>query len=621
MFTLFLSLLSTVSAFGTPSHVQIYERDLHLLPPDRALLYARAPGPSVDPGSVVNNAVNSQIKNDVQAVIQAFDISDIPQEVLDLVQNALNTPLSQYLSNTPTDQQLNNLANQVDNKLADIQDAVIQGLTEGEDFQSLRNCIKDVVSAGGTASGQQCLLDNGADVDDLKEAFKQTVSQYNFVLPIQTMNDMIARIDSYLASSSLIEPAKQMIKNIESALQSVVATTAGDYTEAINDAADCFFAALSAPVYSQADVYDCEVRTQNANGTYEVGSTLTHVENMYRAVVNQYIGYLQPNIVQDIQAIGQELLPQGEPGSPALSMADSINQAILSVVASTSGSQVSIAYQLLDCLNIVYTADPSNLNDAQSASQKCSVGSGISLSQKYITDGYIQQFYGVLPAKLTLLLQDFEIPEGADPAQVEAQLQSLFQQSGAGPEYVTCYEKFEDCTLDAIKAVEAGETAQTCSKGDACVDVPFSTPVESIGTDGTNPYADAASGIGADSTSKVADLADTDTNESTSRVSFADGAATVVGVTSIKSMDTPITKTMGRRRREGRKKLLHPTGKRHGKVHRHTNARIVKSGHATSGKTTYKLHTADPALSKEIAKYVSSHKFKFGGKLRKLGTY
>jgi hypothetical protein len=87
---------------------------------------------------------------------------------------------------------------------------------------------------------------------------------------------------------------------------------------------------------------------QTVNGVTTIGSTLASLENMYRDVVNQYVGYaislyskvwfdktlwidrfLQPTIVQAIQNIGMTLMPQGDPGSPAASMQTQINNAIL----------------------------------------------------------------------------------------------------------------------------------------------------------------------------------------------------------------------------------------------------------------------------------------------------
>ena len=118
---------------------------------------------------------------------------------------------------------------------------------------------------------------------------------------------------------------------------------------------------------------------------------------------------------------------------------------------------------------------------------------GLAASRINIINGYLQQFYGVLPPKLILDLEDKVNPVLANSTYATAdktrtELNNLFTASGAGPAYVTCFETYEDCVVNAMGNVTA---STTCPLGAACQSKPFLTPV----IDETSPYAAAASAI------------------------------------------------------------------------------------------------------------------------------
>jgi len=439
-------------------------------------------------GRVVASEVKSTIANDAAGVIKAFS-GTLPPEVLSLVDKALNITVLQNLSGVTNGTQLDTLSSMVSQKMTEIEATVHAGITnatfygqdQGASFSDLRKCIADVVKNAGTASGQRCLtMGNTAALSDIKQIFKNMVDQYAFQMPMNTALDLKKKVDTYLSNSSLIPAAQELVRDVQDATLSVAATTNAENVQAFYSAEACFFEALAQPVYTSAYEYQC-----NAGTLDDDDSTLDNVGDIYRATVNQYAGVLPPEIVQDIQDIGTNYLAKNISKVDNQTRND-VNAAVLSVVASTSGNTATLTYQLLDCLDLVLIPGAGN-----ATTQEACLNSpkGVAASRLNIINGYIQQFYGVLPPKLVLNMKDNVTSALANDTSLSAtkvknHLEELFKASAAGPEYVSCYENFESCVLNAVGNATA---SATCTLGAACKALPFTLTL----VDQTSPYAAA----------------------------------------------------------------------------------------------------------------------------------
>jgi len=439
-------------------------------------------------GKVVASEVKSTIANDASGVIKAFS-GTLPPEVLSLVDTALNITVLQNLSGVTNGTQLNTLASMVSQKMSEIEATVHAGFTnetfygqnQGASFSDLRACIADVVKNAGKESGQKCLtMNNTAAVSDVKQIFRNMIDQYEFQLPMNTALALKSKVDTYLSNSSLIPPAQELVRDVQDATLSVAATTNAEEVQALYAAEACFFEALAQPVYTQAFEYQCNAGTLN-----DTDSTLDNVGDIYRATVNQYAGVLPPEIVQNIQDIGTSYLPKNISAVDNQTRND-VNAAVLSVVASTSGNTATLTYQLLDCLDLVLIPGAGNATTQEACLNS---PTGVAASRLNIINGYIQQFYGVLPPKLILDMNAQVTANLANDTSLNAQkvkshLDDIFTASAAGPEYVNCYENFENCVINAVGNATA---SSYCTMGEACKKLPFTLTL----VDTTSPYAAA----------------------------------------------------------------------------------------------------------------------------------
>lgn len=83
------------------------------------------------------------------------------------------------------------------------------------------------------------------------------------------------------------------------------------------------------------------------------------IEEAYQDKVNQFSGVLPPNVVAAVQAIGTSALSLNL-GPYDAAVRNTINNAILSNTAATSGETATVVGALIKCLNTVYDDTPSN---------------------------------------------------------------------------------------------------------------------------------------------------------------------------------------------------------------------------------------------------------------------
>lgn len=208
------------------------------------------------------------------------------------------------------------------------------------------------------------------------------------------------------------------------------------------------------------------------------------------SVANQFVGYLTPNLLDDIHDIA-DAYTNSPPaaGSDASYFLNAVRDTTDSIVDSNSGSQVTYAYKVANCLDTL-----TSLSDVATASkaaqtQGClDAPDGPKASVRTIVDGYIQQIDGVLPPSLAAKIEASGVqnldPSDPDYAQKVDALHQQFMKTDVGPEYVTCFQTFEKCLFHdgygALAAGGAGNTQQTCLLGPACQTQPDGSPNPTI---------------------------------------------------------------------------------------------------------------------------------------------
>jgi len=227
--------------------------------------------------------------------------------------------------------------------------------------------------------------------------------------------------------------------------------------------------------------------TQECNRSPTGKSVYNDLKTLYLSVANQFVGYLQPNIIDAVHDISDHYLDKDDPSSDAAYFRQAIANTTSSIVASNAGNQVTYAYSLANCLDsVIGTTDPHAASNIANTKNCLSKPDGPPASIKQIVYGYIQQIYGVLPPQIAAKIEASGVAnlDPTDPqyqAKVAA-LHATFMKTNVGPEYVTCYETFVDCLFNAQNGAleNPGNTQSVCLLGDACLATPDGKPNQAV---------------------------------------------------------------------------------------------------------------------------------------------
>lgn len=437
-------------------------------------------------------AVTAQLKSDAHAAIEAFSdaitsssgnsttqsSAETARLFQTIVKGAMSYPINQNIgsSATPSQDRLNAMAAAINTTLNSINDAADKILSQSDGalhYSDLKECIGGMVQQGGLHDGESCAI-NGMSITGVTNIMTSVLKNFgNNAIPPAILKQTAKALDPTFTA---IIPAEQTFyDSVNNAITSVQASVSGQLISALNNAQNCFETAMK----SDGTYAEKLQITQECNRNSKGNSVYNDLKTLYLSVTNQFVGYLQPNIIDSVHQIADHYLDKSDPDSDAAYFRSAIANTTSSIAASNAGNQVTYAYSLAKCLDsVIGTTNPQEASKVAETKNCLSKPDGPPASVKEIVYGYIQQIHGVLPAQLAAKIESTGISklDTSDPqyASKVAALHTTFEQTNPGPEYVTCYEAFVNCLFNQNNGAleHPGNTQTVCLLGDACQTTP-----------------------------------------------------------------------------------------------------------------------------------------------------
>ncbi|WAQ87120.1 hypothetical protein PtA15_8A21 [Puccinia triticina] len=437
-------------------------------------------------------AVTAQLKADAHAAIQDFSAAitsasgnsttqssaETAQLFTTIVKGAMAAPINQNigLSDTPSQDRLNSMASTINATLNSINDAANSILSKSNGalhYQDLKDCIGGMVQQGGLHDGESCVM-NGMSITGVSNIMTNVLKNFgNNAIPPAVIHETTKALDP--SFTAIIPGEKTFYDSVNNAITSVQASVSGQLIAALNDAQNCFETAMKSD-----GTYEQKMQlTQECNRSPKGKSVYNDLKTLYLSVTNQFVGYLQPNVIDSVHDIADHYLDKNDTSSDEAYFRQAVRNTTSSLVASNAGNQVTYAYNLADCLDsVIGTTDPHAASNIANTKDCLTKPDGAPASVKQIVYGYIQQIYGVLPPQLAAKIEASGVGK-LDPADPQYQskvaaLHVTFEKTDVGPQYVTCYEAFVDCLFNERNGAleKPGNTQSVCLLGDACQKAP-----------------------------------------------------------------------------------------------------------------------------------------------------
>ncbi|KAA1064349.1 hypothetical protein PGTUg99_018159 [Puccinia graminis f. sp. tritici] len=437
-------------------------------------------------------AVTAQLKSDAHAAIQDFSdaittaagnsstqsSAETAQLFNTIVKGAMSAPINQNIgsSATPSQDRLNSMAASINATLNSINDAANKILSKSNGalhYQDLKDCIGGMVQQGGLHDGESCTM-NGMSITGVSNIMTNVLKNFgNNAIPPAVIHEATKALDP--SFTAIIPGEKTFYDSVNNAITSVQASVSGQLIAALNDAQNCFESAMK----SEGSYEQKMQMTQECNRSPTGKSVYNDLKTLYLSVTNQFVGYLQPNVIDSVHDIAEHYLDKNDTASDEAYFRQAVRNTTSSLVASNAGNQVTYAYSLANCLDsVIGTTDPHAASNIANTKDCLSKPDGPPASVKQIVYGYIQQIYGVLPAQIAAKIEASGVDK-LDPADPQYQskvaaLHDTFEKTNVGPEYVTCYEAFVDCLFNERNGAleKPGNTQSVCLLGDACKKAP-----------------------------------------------------------------------------------------------------------------------------------------------------
>lgn len=437
-------------------------------------------------------AVTAQLKADAHAAIQDFSAAitsasgnsttqssaETAQLFTTIVKGAMAAPINQNIgsSDTPSQDRLNSMASTINATLNSINDAANSILSKSNGalhYQDLKDCIGGMVQQGGLHDGESCVM-NGMSITGVSNIMTNVLKNFgNNAIPPAVIHETTKALDP--SFTAIIPGEKTFYDSVNNAITSVQASVSGQLIAALNDAQNCFETAMKSD-----GTYEQKMQlTQECNRSPKGKSVYNDLKTLYLSVTNQFVGYLQPNVIDSVHDIADHYLDKNDTSSDEAYFRQAVRNTTSSLVASNAGNQVTYAYNLADCLDsVIGTTDPHAASNIANTKDCLTKPDGAPASVKQIVYGYIQQIYGVLPPQLAAKIEASGVGK-LDPADPQYQskvaaLHVTFEKTDVGPQYVTCYEAFVDCLFNERNGAleKPGNTQSVCLLGDACQKAP-----------------------------------------------------------------------------------------------------------------------------------------------------
>ncbi|KAI5480777.1 hypothetical protein MNV49_007183 [Pseudohyphozyma bogoriensis] len=311
-------------------------------------------------------------------------------------------------------------------------------------------CVTAIVEIGYIPSGSACVDQFGNTASSYGVAFDTVLEQFVGIVPPATLTAIQTEMSTYFLNLGLIPPANDLYTAVNNAIASVTASTAGNTVTGVEVLQKCF----------QNAVQGGELDTIGScfNGP---NSALVSLNTIFAGVVQQFVGYLPPNVVSSVINIYSFYFSQTG-FTPGIDLMNNIDLSLNSITAAVAGNGATFLLQMQQCFNnLIMSPDPSDFT--------CVVGKeGPILTLEVIVNGIIQQAFGFLPPTAVLQLQQDLSPYLAtsDPSAsaITAAFKATLQAASLGPAFVTCVEALEDCVNNAVLGSETTCDLETYCK-------------------------------------------------------------------------------------------------------------------------------------------------------------
>lgn len=460
------------------------------------LVFADDQTPQVQRGAAVisssHKGVVYQMKYDVYAAIEAFAQSiklggasgdsntqsaqETAEMFEEIVKNTLNYHLDGNLGDHPSQDRLDAMATSINKTLESVNEVADKMLstTDGAlHFKDLKACLSKLTRQGGLTDSQSCVL-NGMSITGVADIMRSVLKTFgDDVIPQSIIEHAVKALSS--AFNPLFPGEQSFYDSVKSAIQSVELAVSSELIAALEDAEKCFRKVATKPGQSYPDRLKA---TESCNRETSESSVYEDLRSLYITIVNQFVGYLQPNVLSSIHKIADGYLKDKLSKNPDDQyFRNALADTAQSIYSSNAGSESTYVEKVADCLDLIIgMSDPQSAAAKATENQCLSKPDGPAESVRQIIYGYIQQIYGVLPPKIAARIEQSGLSK-LDPSDPDYQskvkaLHDEFRKSDPAPEYVSCYESYIDCLFDSKSGVitHPNETAhkKICLMGGAC---------------------------------------------------------------------------------------------------------------------------------------------------------
>ncbi|KAI5481392.1 Proteophosphoglycan ppg4 [Pseudohyphozyma bogoriensis] len=307
---------------------------------------------------------------------------------------------------------------------------------------SLEACLTQVLAAGGLPSNYTCITSSGSDSSGLTATLNTILEQFEGILPNIILQQVF---DAVTPTLTTLLPASEaaLVAQIQSSIQSVIATTTSSSVQAMEQLQTC---------YAQAIQMQGNTSSLACFTTSGAAATLQSAAN---SVVEQFSGVLPGSLVTQVENIASASNDSSTDDLAAKVQAQ-ISSAIISAGNTISGNTVSLVETLQGCATLLLTTANAT------AAQECVTSGNAPILSTTIVLGIAEQFNGYLPsaffsdlveASEPLIANITLNPTGASQATINAALNAIFNNiTSYGPAFETCIEQVETCVKNAVIA-------------------------------------------------------------------------------------------------------------------------------------------------------------------------
>ncbi|GAA6029137.1 hypothetical protein JCM8097_001617 [Rhodosporidiobolus ruineniae] len=319
---------------------------------------------------------------------------------------------------------------------------------------SLEACLATVMSSGGMPDGYSCLTQTGSDSAGLTDTLNNILEQFVGILPNKILESVFDSVTPLL--STLLPASEQaLVAQIQSSIQSVIASLSGNSVTALEQISSCY----SEAIQQQGNTSSLACFTKSG-GAYSTLQTATN------SVLEQFVGVLPASLISSVENILEyNLANETTPSAQlAASVSSQISNAISSVGSSLAGNTVTLAEVLQACAaQLIQTGNAT-------AAQECITQTTAPEISMTTINSIAQQFSGYLPSSFFTDLVDYSSTllststnaHNLTQAELNSAFESFFNnQTSYGAAYVRCFNEVQACVTSAI--VKSGTLDAVCA--------------------------------------------------------------------------------------------------------------------------------------------------------------